>query len=371
MRLTTILISLSLGGLGCASRHTSVNPDNDALAVDQKAAASRAYDPLGMEIRLVTDITQWSFRRISPDTRRVWVVAKITPDRNSGRGTIPGAYINGETGELVTPKGGQLFVNHEGSCQVIALLAGTLDKKDWAYRFEEPALLDQFGAVPPTIDHYYSPFWHNGGLVICSTEGSAGKGGRFNNVHLLPAKWESSASEAWGFCKKNRELLRPNLAVQNRAKLRKLLTNRNPLLAIEACRLLAQSDGLDKNFVEETLANTHGYKRAAFALLFIKHLRKEEVKSESRKLEDLIEKITSPEEIRQLALACLIALSDRSGNVSSRVAMQILKKVKCRSSAFKEDSARGKFLQRIFDMAGMRAWHNKAIDSKADKRERL
>lgn len=38
MRLATILISLSLGGLGCSSRHTSVNPDNDVqrLFVDSR-----------------------------------------------------------------------------------------------------------------------------------------------------------------------------------------------------------------------------------------------------------------------------------------------------------------------------------------------
>src|SRR6266704_969616 len=71
------------------------------------------------DIRAVHDIA--ALKWLGPAaTSGQWIIARIEPDPGSGAGTVPGGYIDGATGQFVSPPGATPVVIKGGAWTVVA-----------------------------------------------------------------------------------------------------------------------------------------------------------------------------------------------------------------------------------------------------------
>jgi len=120
-----------------------------------------------------------------------WVVAVVTPTPGSGSATVPGAYIEAETGKFHAPPGASAVLVKQGTWQALAVGdPGT--PRQASYAWTEP--LEGRARVPSPED-YYSPFAY-GGTLVFRPEPQAEGSGRFAACRLIFADWGTAAVEA-------------------------------------------------------------------------------------------------------------------------------------------------------------------------------
>src|SRR6266699_2614025 len=89
------------------------------------------------DARAVYDTASLRFGDFIVEGRPAWVVAIVIPGPTSGSATVPGAYINAETGQFVTPGNAQTVLVKEGKWRALAASQGSAQYGEGAYSWTE------------------------------------------------------------------------------------------------------------------------------------------------------------------------------------------------------------------------------------------
>jgi len=173
------LVLLAAGTLALRCLPHPAAPPPAAVARAIPPAAHPAEDPAIARLRDARTI--YDLAHLAPaDLAPGWRVAAITPGARSGAGTIPGAYIEAETGRFVNPDSAAMVMIVEGSWQIVT----GPERGTGTYSWQEP--LAEFHTRLPEPDDLFSPFVH-GGLIVVQPGWSASE--RFGHPPLVWPSW--------------------------------------------------------------------------------------------------------------------------------------------------------------------------------------
>ena len=252
------------------------------------------------DARVVHDVAAFSFNQIWKQPDRMWVLMRITPANSSGSG--------------YTRKGKHGVIMIGGSWKLIAALTKAPDRRSGRYRWEEP-----FKGWIRNIsikDIYTIVRQKEGGSIICRYNPKAKGADQFASVCLIPRQWEKYARPALTYLQKNLERLQQKNP-QVTDELRVLLDHKNPFVAVTACNLLAETNGLDQDFARGSLAGAKGYRQAIFTYLLLTHPLRMKQDQSFEELSRIIETADNSKQLEGAALG--IFASFYSAQVPSRI----------------------------------------------------
>ncbi len=275
------------------------DPNRLKSAEDSFAMLSASLTNCWHDARVVHDVAAFRFNQIWKEPDRMWVLMRITPSNSSGNG--------------YTRKGGHGVIMIGGSWKLIAALTKAPDRRSGRYRWEEP-----FKGWIRNIsikDLYTIVRQKEGGSIICRYNPKARGADQFASVCLIPRQWEEYAGPALTYLQKNLERLRQK-SPQVTKDLRVLLDHKNPFVAVTACNLLAERNGLDQDFARGPLAGAKGYRQAIFTYLLLTHPLRMKQDQWFKELSRVIETAGNSKQLEGVALG--ISSSFFSAQVSSR-----------------------------------------------------
>ena len=189
-----------------------------------------------------------------------WIVAQVIAQKPYA--TIPGGYIDGNTGRLVAPRNSHLIRFVHGSVKTVVQLsastASTVDYK-WQWNIFDPE------------ERRFSPF-RSGGVVVMRVNKQSSDAAQFQPVYLIPDRWVSFVEPAVKSVQAKAEMLKPKTASAHRKELEVLLSDANPFVAIAAAHTLEQAQLLDANFIQNHLLSSVGWERSVFTNLVLQQL---------------------------------------------------------------------------------------------------
>jgi flagellar basal body-associated protein FliL len=273
----------------------------------------------------------------------------ITPAPYSGGGKSKGTYIKAKTGEVVREPGAYDVLRIYGSWKLIAAVTKTLGQKSGKYEWEKPFCPFHRKI---TVRDFYTIFRQGeGGFVICRYDPKAKDAGQFTSVRLLPRQWSRYVKPALTYLQKNLERLQEK-SPKVTSNLKLLLSHKNPFVAATACNILAERNGLDRDFVRSSLFVSRGYRQAIFTYLLLTHpLRINQVES----FEEMSRIIELADNSEQLAGAALgIFASFYSGQPESRNErenkLKLLEKLDKKQLEFGQRTESDKYIISILEM---------------------
>jgi len=234
------------------------------------AGAKPSYIPIqivGRDERIAHDVAVFNFRQIAaPQT---WVVADVKPDPRGSYSTIPGAYIDGNTGKMISPPDARLVIVVRGSIAILSTLSGKVTPMTH-YEWQARPVIEVSSRGRKEGGTY---FFHDGlgGTTIVRINEKAAADQKFSPAYLIPREWASFVAPAL----KTKAL--PTLRIRDfdsaaYARLQAVLSDPNPFVAIEAARTLEQVQLLDADFVRGPLLKSRGFEQSAFACLVLRQL---------------------------------------------------------------------------------------------------
>lgn len=142
------------------------------------------------EVRATHDVAIWQRDwYVRQDGTANWLIVRVEPAAKSGSATIPGGYIDAESGELKVPAGAQTSIVKSGSWR---RLDGTAPVAIGEYHWFEPMVENKRRLEPEDI---YSPFVH-GGTLLFKPEKDAKGIEQFGAPVLLFEDWAVAAPQA-------------------------------------------------------------------------------------------------------------------------------------------------------------------------------
>jgi hypothetical protein len=142
------------------------------------------------EVRAAHDIAMWQRGNYAvPNGTQNWMVVRVEPAAGSGSATVPGGYINAETGELEMPAGAQTVIVKSGRWR---RLDGTTAEAAGKYHWFESQIEDKRRMDPEDV---YSPFEH-GGTLLFAPNWEADGIQQFEAPVLLFEEWAAAAQQA-------------------------------------------------------------------------------------------------------------------------------------------------------------------------------
>jgi len=143
------------------------------------------------EARVVHDTATLRLSDYHADGGSNWIIATLSPAPGSGSATVPGAYLEAETGRFVNPAQNDALLLKKGTWQALAAGDSTLPGKG-EYEWTEPLAQTTRVVLP---EDYYSPFAH-GGTIVFQWQPDAAGAQRFANSRLLFAEWARAAADS-------------------------------------------------------------------------------------------------------------------------------------------------------------------------------
>jgi len=207
-----------------------------------------------------------------------------------------------------------------------------------------------------SIKDLYTIFRHKeGGSIICRYNPKAKGAEQFASVCLIPRQWERYVKPALTYLQKNLERLQQK-SPQVTDDLRVLLDHKNPFVAVTACNLLAERNGLDQDFARGYLAGAKGYQQAIFTYVLLIHSLQ---MKQDQWFEELSRVIEMADNSKQLAGAALsIFASFYSVPVPSRVGrearLKLLERLDKKQLKFGRQTKSDKYIISILERIGIR-----------------
>jgi hypothetical protein len=196
-------------------------------------------------LRAVHDLSRLEPKRLVERRPEPCLLVELVPAEDSGSATIPGAYVDAATGDIVQPDDAEVVVVHAGTWRVVASLAGEAKTDGGEYRWQEAQEFDRRGIDP---DDIYSPFIR-GGLILCRLNVRKRRDARFAPRWLIPREWEEDVVRAFGASDEWQDLVRDATGKADRGRLERLWAGRNAFLAALAVTRLRErmtpSDALE------------------------------------------------------------------------------------------------------------------------------
>jgi hypothetical protein len=203
------------------------------------------------DARIIHDTASLRFKDFESNGIPFWVLAKIIPAPGSGSATVPGAYINADTGRLVAPPGVEAVIVKKGRWAVTASARSTWPSAENEYSWSE-SLRDKRLLLP---EDYYSPFVYGGTILCRPTRGATGID-QFGPVRLLLPEWARFVVSASVFAEGHPALFEGGeLKPRDDAELKQLLLQENKLLAVLAFRTLLQTGHMTSSLFREQLTS--------------------------------------------------------------------------------------------------------------------
>lgn len=141
------------------------------------------------EVRAAHDAAIWQRQMYAADDTANWLIIRFEPSTDSGTATIPGGYINAETGELKMPAGAQTAIVKSGRWHRVD---GTAPEAAGEYHWFEPIVEGKRRLEPEDV---YSPFVH-GGTLLFAPDWEADGIEQFGAPILLFEDWAATAPQA-------------------------------------------------------------------------------------------------------------------------------------------------------------------------------
>lgn len=298
--------------------------------------------------RAIRDTASLDFARISRGASEPWVLLEVKPDASSGRGRLKGGYIDGTTGTLVTPPGARVVVPIEGTCKVLAVLAGKTDRTSFPYNWEEEAF-----SRKKEDDETFSPFRTGGGAIVCSLDQKGTGASHFRSVSLLPDGWQAFVVDAFTRQRADSGPFNSTHAPEKIEELRRLLRDKNPLIAASACRALGESGELPPGFCGDFVAGAEMERGALLLFLALERSPKDIASRVEKEAIGLIERAASCTEIEGIALAALAAFSRPPSRQEHARGLELLRKLRSKRLELAASGGRDEHLVAILRLAGL------------------
>ena len=336
-------------------RHISLVSVMMASAVLASAATPRPPDKLYHDTRAIHDIVRLSLDTVANDTVHNWMLFRITPGPRSGAATVPGMYIEAETGRIVRPPAnenkGTVFVV-EGSWEILAVLQENKLVKTRQGKYAWTAPLTRTRSKGHSARDIYNPFV-KGGIVLSRHRPDMEGAAQFDSVYLVPALWEKTLQSAYDHFRTQRNLWAGELTEDHHDRLLKLAAGGNPWVCVFAFRRLLGAERLDEGLVKKIFGQSEEHVRAAFTYLLLVHSTRGKagfIGNLLRQLATSTEKIDELEPLmvgafavalfrseikatRQLSLEILTTLRERLGQVPAILDVMGIKAVEVKGSS--------------------------------------
>ncbi|WP_322044142.1 hypothetical protein [Paraburkholderia sp. J67] len=157
----------------------------DALPID-----NRIEMVIGRQTRTVHDSALFRLADYSPSSGDGWVVAAVEPAPGSGASYVPGAKIDGATGEYVEPAGSQPMVRMKGAWRVIEAADASLPPST-PYDWSKP-LQHRVSVKEPDSGY---PLFKAGGTAVFEWEPGAQGEQQFGAVRMIFPEWARDAAQ--------------------------------------------------------------------------------------------------------------------------------------------------------------------------------
>ena len=318
------------------------------MAIDippQKPAVVLVHDA-----RAVYDTGSLRFGDFMVQGQPDWIVAIVTPRPGSGSATVPGAYINANTGEFVTPGNTQTVLVKLGKWRAVEGSDQRMKSGQGEYSWTENLDAEKRKMVP---EDYYSPF-ANGGMILFRLMPGATGIDQFGPVRLLFQGWEVYTGPAFEFVETHPSVMADNQVTPAAvAQMKQLLSEKNRLLAVLAFRALVASGRMEPNLAENQLTNAGANLAAVYTYLVLAstagdphHL--------SQKLIDLTRTTRDTTKLRSMALGAFatgLFHPENSGITSSSKA--VLSAVRQRLKELRIAIEKDTYMFSIFEKMGV------------------
>ena len=300
------------------------------------------------DARAVHDIASLRLENFMVQGRPTWVVAIVIPGPRSGSANIPGAYINGATGEFVAPQNSEPVVLKEGRWRALAI-SEQAAASEGTYSWSEP-IIEKRKLAP---EDYYSPFARGGTILLSRTPDATGLE-QLGAVYLLFHDWDQYAAPAFTFISSHPALLADDhVGPSELAQLAQLLSESNKVLAVLAFRGLVGSGQMDPNLAGNQLRQA-GSNLAAVYTYLILVTAKDDPHQLSQHLIKVSLKTNDATKLRSFALGAFAAGLFQS--VNSRTVSNsklVLGAVKQRLKALRIPVESDAYLASIFEKMGV------------------
>ena len=231
----------------------------------QLSAAQKATMRLLHDARAVHDVVSLQLELYQSEGHPVWVLAVVTPGPDSGSATVPGSYIDVDTGKTFTPAGARTVVVKDGAWKALASVGTGRESLMNEYGWFEP-----FGPKQTlTAEDYYSPFGSGGTILFRPVPGSKGIE-QFGPVCLLFDEWGELVVPTFDFIQQHPGVFAVGgLLPQHLAQLTEVLDGKNELLAALALRQLSVTKNLTVALARQYLARPDDHLAAIVTYLVL------------------------------------------------------------------------------------------------------
>lgn len=308
-------------------------------------------------VKAILDMAALDFGRIIPDAVSPWVVAQVTPDVLSGGLSPAEDFKSADAGKPVpVPNDASpVWTMIKGEIKIDEVLSGTLGKKPSSYIWASPSLIadSNFYRDPDW------PFMGSSGMVICPVNDGELGSRRFSPAYLMPPEWESFVKPAVAFYRSNAALLRPPpvqgqaLPHERQQKVERLLTDKNPFIAVAAWRLLIVSGGLDAAIARQELAQSRGMTQALFTYLLLTRLTAAEHAPYTQALLDMVNAAHTSSQLLGISIGVFASVQSETASVSEALD-PLLQALDSKQKALATDTAADRQLIDILVKCGVR-----------------
>jgi hypothetical protein len=216
--------------------------------------------------RAVRDTAFLEFASFLQGGTVVWVLAAVRPYDDSGSATMPGAYVKGDTGELVTPPGAAMIVVVRGQWQRRAAHSTQPELRTAEYSWTKPFHERQ---RVPTWEGIYSPFIRGGVVLFTPNAGTKGIEYFGANCVLFP-EWAGLVEDAFKQYESEPALqAAPGDLAQDRGRLVALCSAENHFVAIIATRKLIEAKAFRRDLLRHALTAPDEQRRAVTVFLVL------------------------------------------------------------------------------------------------------
>jgi hypothetical protein len=183
------------------------------------------------DARAVNDIATFYFSDYDENGVSSWIVVILISDPDSGSATIPGGYIDAETGTVVAPPEAEMVIMKKGRWK-LSSAAQSAHPPDGIYSWTEPVEQDKrvFDA-----EDFFSPFVYGG--VIVFKPNPSGKGiDQFQYPRVIYSQWKDMVQPAFAYSTQIGGVLDGSGTDKDSRILADLISQSNPLLCVLALR---------------------------------------------------------------------------------------------------------------------------------------
>jgi hypothetical protein len=216
----------------------------DTLPPTQQVEYALVHDA-----RALRDTAHLSFPEFDDQGLPGWVVATVTPEPESGSATVPGAYINAETGKFTAPDDAAAIVLKKGGWKKLSA-AKSAQSDSGLYSWNEPFEQEKRTLMP---EDYYSPFAFGGTIVFRPTPDESDLE-QFGPVHLIFPEWAKYVGDAAKIFEQHKDRFEKDQpAAYDASQLEQLLAHDNPLVRVFAFRRLVELGKMTTTIAEDQI----------------------------------------------------------------------------------------------------------------------